>query len=154
MAVDLQEILHFISDKNVISFIALIVTIIIFNINVRVSTHDRVYSHYTEISKLFLNKPCLRKYFYGGKLYSDNESSSDETEAKLRDEIDIMSEAILGLIEHAVLQSRFMQSDTRNNCWIAYTKELMKGAELKSFYYKNRHIYTKKVQKVIDRCIV
>jgi hypothetical protein len=69
--------------------------------NVQGTTQDSLYVHYSEICKLFLEKPYLRPYFY------ENEAkpvSCPVDRPSLKDEIDGMSEMILGLIEHAIMQ--------------------------------------------------
>src|SRR5262245_52358913 len=69
--------------------------------NVQGATQDQLYAHYMEVCKLFIDKPYLRPYFY------ENEPrpiSPPADRASLGSEIDAASEAILGIIEHAIVQ--------------------------------------------------
>jgi hypothetical protein len=63
--------------------------------NIRGATEHTLYVHYTEICKLLIGKPHLRPCFYENKTMS----LQDPNNPNLREEIDMMSEAILGLIE-------------------------------------------------------
>jgi hypothetical protein len=69
-------------------------------------TQDNLYAHYTQIGNCLFQKPHLWPYFYENKTMS----ASDSTKTSLRAEIALMSEAILSLIEHAVLQKTMSQT--------------------------------------------
>ena len=94
--------------------------------NVQGSTQDRLYAQYTEICKLFVDKPHLRPYFY------DNEPKPIVCPAdrpSLGGEIDAMSETILGLIERAIVQHANLPRDSWRNCWQPYAIERVKKAK-------------------------
>ena len=61
--------------------------------NTRGSAQDRLYAHYMEVCKLFMQNPHLRPYFYDNMLVPADDP-------KLRAEVDAMCEAIWGLVEH------------------------------------------------------
>ena len=65
------------------------------------ATEDRLYAHYNDICKLLMTKPHLYPYFYANKVL-DMETATP----LLQEEVDIMSESILGVIEHAALQPK------------------------------------------------
>lgn len=133
--------------------------------NTQGATHDRLYAHYMEVCKLFMQKPELRPYFYEGKelqqASSDQQSrdkkDTDSThngssaQAPGRGEIDAMSEAIFGLIEHAVMQHENLPEDTWNNCWRPYVQErLTKSIELQRYFVPNPHWYAVRLDDVVD----
>jgi hypothetical protein len=115
--------------------------------NIRGTTEHTLYVHYTEVCKLLMGKPQLRPYFY------DNQTMSapDPDNPHLREEIDMMSEAILGLIEHSALHEGNLPGDTWNNCWMPYAYErLDKSKEMRDFFRPNRAWYTATLRRVID----
>jgi hypothetical protein len=115
--------------------------------NIRGATEHTLYVHYTEICKLLIGNPHLRPYFY----QNETISSQDPDNPHLREEIDMMSEAILGLIEHSALHENNLPSDTWNNCWMPYAHErLYKSKELRDFFGANRAWYTATLRRVID----
>ena len=119
--------------------------------SIRAGTEHTLYDHYTEVCKLFIQKPYLRPYFYDNKTLSEIDISNPH----LREEIDMMSEAVLGLIEHSVLHAKNLPGDTWKNCWMPYTFErLDKSTEMRNFYFPNRLWYTKALRCVIDSYVV
>jgi hypothetical protein len=115
--------------------------------NIRGATEHTLYVHYTEICKLLIGKPHLRPYFYENKTMLLQDSNNPH----LREEIDMMSEAILGLIEHSALHERNLPSDTWNNCWMPHAHEhLDKSKEMRDFFAPNRVWYTATLRRVID----
>jgi len=91
-------------------------------------------------------KPHLYSYFYNAKAYS----KLDDNRENLREEIDIMSEAIFGIIEHACLQKQNLPHDSWNNCWQPYAHERMrKSAEMEKFIDPNQAWYTDSLRKVV-----
>jgi hypothetical protein len=115
--------------------------------NIRGATEHTLYVHYTKICKLLIGKPHLRPYFYENKTML----LQDPDNPHLREEIDMMSEAILGLIEHSALHEKNLPSDTWNNCWMPYAHErLDKSREMRDFFAPNRAWYTATLRRVID----
>jgi hypothetical protein len=113
----------------------------------KAATQDRMYAHYTEICKLFMAKPYLRPYFYDQAVLS----GPSQEYPQLRSEIDFMSETILGLIEHAVMQRKHMPKDSWEHCWLPYAKErVSKSAELAQFFAPNAGWYTHKLCEVMN----
>ena len=108
--------------------------------NIQGTTQSSIYEHYTEVSSALLSRPHLWPYFYDKK---ELPVSQGEEYEKLRAEIDLMSEMVLGLIEHAVLQERNLPRDAWKNCWWPYAKErLRKGTEMRAFFDRNEEWYT------------
>lgn len=109
------------------------------------SAHDRLEAHYLEVTKSFLAKPHLRPYFYqNAKLDSDT--------GNRRSEIDMMSEILLGLIEHASLQKDNLTDETWDDCWEPYAMErLSKSIELRNFLNANRSWYTRGMIDLLDK---
>jgi hypothetical protein len=116
--------------------------------NVQGATQDRLYAHYGEICKLFLEKPHLRPYFY------DNEAkpvTCPVDRPSLNDEIDGMSEMILGLIEHAIVQHGNLPTDSWSNCWLPYAIERVKKSQtIREFYQKNKLWYARALRKQVE----
>src|SRR5262249_52949388 len=120
-------------------------------LNLRGATEHTLYNHYTEICKLFISKPHLRPYFYENKLMTLADQSNS---AHLREEIDMMSEAVLGLIEHSVLHEKNLPGDTWTNCWMPYMYErLYRSTEMRNFFYPNRSWYTKALRCTVEEYI-
>lgn len=90
------------------------------------ATQDRLYAHYTEICKLFIEKPYLRPFFYNNE---NRPASPPGDHLVLSGEIDAMSEMILGLIEHTVVQHVNLPSDSWEHCWYPYARERVKKAK-------------------------
>jgi hypothetical protein len=115
--------------------------------NIRGGTEHTLYAHYTEVCKLLMGKPYLRPFFYEKKIMA----SADATNPHLREEIDMMSEAILGLIEHSALHEKNLPGNTWKNCWMPYAYErLDKSTEMQNFFQPNRAWYTNTLRCVID----
>jgi hypothetical protein len=115
--------------------------------NIRGATQDRLYAHYTEICKLFMQKPYLRPYFYENKVLMEGNPDYPH----MREEIDVMSEAILGLIEHSTLQQNNLPRDAWKHCWLPYANErLKKSKEIMKFFSPNQTWYTQALRDVID----
>jgi hypothetical protein len=111
------------------------------------SAHDRLEAHYFNVLNCLLQKPHLRPFFYNNKFLSTDTSKSLE----LRAEVDIVSEMILALIEHAALQRKSLIDGTWEHCWLPYAKErLAKSSELRQFLAENRNWYTPEIQKLIQ----
>ena len=87
-------------------------------LQLRAQTQDRIYAHYTEICKLFIQNPELQPYFY--RLPKAAPPKRTEEDKKLAPKVDFMCEALLGLIEHAVLQRSYMPKECWHNCWHPY----------------------------------
>src|SRR5580693_3292424 len=86
---------------------------------IRGDAHDSLYSHYAGLMGLLIQKPHLYPYLYEDKLLPDH----DPQHPTLRQETDLVSEAILGLIEHAVLYRHELHGDAWKNCWLPYANE-------------------------------
>ena len=119
---------------SVIGFVFVIYQVVHLIRSIQGVTQDRLYAHYTEICKIFLEKPHLRPYFYEKKVCAETEAC----DAKLQAEIEAMSEVILGLIEHSVLQRNNLPDDAWKNCWEPYARErIKKSIEIKKFFAPN-----------------
>jgi hypothetical protein len=77
-----------------------------------------------------MQKPYLRPYFYDEKPFR-----SEPNNLYLKEEVDLMSEAILALIEHATVQRKNLPTDQWENCWLPYSRERWKkSTELRRFF--------------------
>ena len=74
--------------RDLVTAAGLVTGFIFFLLSQKAATQDRIYAHYTEICKLFMQNPQLRPYFYDRK-----ELLADDPH--LRTQIDVMSETIL-----------------------------------------------------------
>ncbi|MGH6926319.1 MAG: hypothetical protein ACRED5_21530 [Propylenella sp.] len=132
---------------SIAAFVFIIFQVTQINRSIKGATQDRVYAHYTEICKIFLQKPYLRPYFYENKELLED----DPRYPHLRSEIDFMSETILGLIEHAVLQQGNLPPDCWENCWLPYANERLRmSAEIKKFFAPNTDWYTDALRDVVN----
>jgi hypothetical protein len=110
-------------------------------------THSKLYTHYLEVNKLFLDKPYLHPYFYEGKVLN----KSDCNQTNLRQELDMMCEVVLGLLEHAVLQKENLPDESWRTCWVTYVRDRYdKSIELAKFFRTNRKLYAKPLCDLID----
>jgi hypothetical protein len=126
----------------VIGFLVLAYQVLKLRNNLEGATQDRLYAHYTEICKLFMQNPELRPYFYG--------RSSKTVDNKLTPKIAFMCEAILGLVEHAVLQKKNLPGDAWRNCWRPYAIERLEQSEaLEKFFEPNAHWYSNRMRKAM-----
>ena len=108
--------------------------------NTRGSAQDRLYAHYMEVCKLFMQNPHLRPYFYDGVAVPENDR-------KLRAEVDIMCEAIWGLIEHSVVQKCNIPDVGWKGCWLPYARErVAKSRELSRVFDLNAGWYAPALQ--------
>jgi hypothetical protein len=111
--------------------------------NTRGSAQDRLYAHYTEVCKLFMQNPHLRPYFYDNMPVPENDP-------KLRGEVDAMCEAIWGLIEHSVVQKCNLPDDGWRGCWLPYARErIEKSRELTGFFDLNAGWYTHALRETL-----
>lgn len=134
---------------SIIGFIFISVQLVHLIRSIRGATQDRLYAQYTEICKLFLQNPHLRPYFYENKTLTDSERASTP---RLAQEIDFMSEAILGLIEHAVLQKKNLPGDAWKHCWLPYTRErVAKSDAMRKFFQTHKGCYAKALCKEMRR---
>jgi hypothetical protein len=91
-------------------------------------------------------KPHLYPYFYANKIL--DVASADQT---LREEVDIMAEAILGVIEHAAIQRKNMPRYAWEQCWKKFAHErINKSEQLKEYYDKNQNWYTTDIKRVFE----
>lgn len=112
--------------------------------NTRGSAQDRLYAHYMEVCKLFMQNPHLRPYFY------DNMPVPAD-DRKLRAEVDVMCEAIWGLIEHSVVQKCNLPNDGWNGCWLPYARERVERSnELTKFFDLNVNWYTQALRETLQ----
>jgi hypothetical protein len=119
--------------------------------NIRGTTQDSLYAHYTEVCRLFVDKPYLRPYFYNNK---PKPISCPKDHPYLNDEIDGVSEMILGLIEHAIVQRRNLPSTSWKACWEPYARERVRSSQtIREFYEKNKDWYAKALRKQIKRIL-
>jgi hypothetical protein len=111
-------------------------------------TQDRLYTQYFDVCKIFMQKPYLRPYFYTRDVMTDATPENPH----LRDEIDTMSELILGLLEHAVLQKKLLPNEAYQNCWLPYARErVTSSVELLRFLDANAGWYTKALVEEISQ---
>ncbi len=107
-------------------------------------THSKLYDHYLRVTELLWREKHLRPYFYSAKLLE--ESAPDG----LRAEVDMMSEVIAGLLEHAAVQEKNLPKDSWEACWRAFTYErLAKSKELQNYFYENQEWYAQAFCKVV-----
>jgi hypothetical protein len=119
--------------------------------NIRGTTQDSLYAHYTEVCKLFLDKPDLRPYFYDKK---PKPISCLVDRPYLNEEIDAASEMILGLIEHAIMQRKNLPDDSWSHCWQPYAKERVeKSPTIQKFYTDNKRWYAQELQDQINQIL-
>ena len=137
----------------VIGFLVLMYQVLKLRNNLEGATQDRLYAHYTEICKLFMQNPGLRPYFYGrsedaGKTVT--RERAQESNDNLTPKIAFMCEAILGLVEHAVLQKKNLPGDAWRNCWRPYAIERLEQSEaLEKFFKPNAHWYSNRMRKAM-----
>jgi hypothetical protein len=79
-----------------------------------------LYSQYTELLSLLHTKPHLYPYVYHNTVLSESDIQDHPT---LRAEINLICEALLALIEHALMYNRRLPHDAWNNCWKRYAEE-------------------------------
>jgi len=119
--------------------------------NLQGATQDRLYAHYTEICKLFMQNPELRPYFYGRSEVAGKAVTPDraqEANDSLTPKVAFMCEVILGLVEHAVMQKKNLPGDAWRNCWRPYAMERLEQSEaLEKFFNPNAHWYSRKMCK-------
>jgi hypothetical protein len=93
---------------------------------------------------MLVQKPHLRPYFYEKKPLAGD----DAQDLGLRQELDLMAEAILGMLEHAVMLQHDVEGHWQD-CWLPYAKERFKmSRELCQFFNKNEHLYAKPLQEL------
>jgi hypothetical protein len=140
---------HLDSTVSVVVISQLIVSIIGFVFVIRGlqgATEDRLYAHYNEVCKLLMTKPHLYPYFYANKVVDIKTATP-----LLLEEVDIMSESILGVIEHAALQRKNMPKYAWSECWKKFALErINKSEQIKDFYDKNNDWYTKDIKRVFE----
>jgi hypothetical protein len=113
--------------------------------NIRGSAHDSLYAHYTDISKLFMDKPYLYPYFY----YNKDPGRLAHT-ANENNEVDIMSEMLLGLIEHATLEQKNLPFNAWSECWKPYALARMRtSGELRRYFDENKDWYTEQLRLLL-----
>jgi hypothetical protein len=131
---------------SIVGFILLIYQIHRLHLTVQGETHSKLYTHYLEVTKLLLQKPRLRPYFYDGKPLDP----SLAPDADLRIEVETMCEVFLGLLEHAVLQQGNLPGDSWNNCWRAYVRERFSSSpELARFFHANEKWYAEALKQAL-----
>ena len=114
--------------------------------NIRGATQDRLYGHYTELCKLFMQHPHLYPYFYEEETFAD-----DPKFPHLREEIELISETMLGLMEHSCLQHKNLPHDSWEGCWRPYTYERFdKSPLLVKYFLANQRWYTKEFCSVVN----
>jgi hypothetical protein len=137
----------------IIGFPVVIYQLVQLHKNLQGGTQDRLYAHYTEICKLFMQHPELRPYFYG-RSEVDAKTVKREQVQECSDssppKVAFMCEAIFGLVEHAVLQKRNLPGDAWRNCWRPYTIERLEQSEaMERFFESNAHWYSHRMRKAM-----
>jgi hypothetical protein len=130
--------------------------------NLLAATQDRLYAHYTEVCKLFMQNPELRRFFYQFEAASaqtaDGQTTPSSTATALpavaqQTELAkaaFMCEAIFGLIEHAALQMHNVPKDAWTRCWRPYAVERVAQSDtLEKFFDPNAHWYTQTMRDVM-----
>lgn len=131
---------------SLIGFVVIGYQVIQLRKNIRGATQDRLYAHYNEVVKLLMQNPHLYPYFYDGKPYSKDDSNNED----LRAEINLVCEAIFGVIEHACLQRQNLPHDSWRNCWQPYAHERMRRSPaIKNFIDRNQVWYTAALRRVV-----
>jgi hypothetical protein len=116
---------------------------------IRGDAHDSLYSHYAGVITMLAAKPYLHPYLYDNKPIGEG----DPEHPNLRQEMDLVSESILALIEHAVMYRKELPDDAWNNCWLPYARERFKtSGELSRFFDANKHWYAKSLRDVFENC--
>ena len=112
--------------------------------------YTSLYEQYVEVGKLFLERPHMRPYFYNDRAVDERARDGE----KILAEVEIVSELMTGLLEHAALQRHSMPRKIYEECWQAYTKERFeKSPALRAFWEKNKGWYAKKFHEVADDCV-
>ena len=125
---------------SIVGFVVIIYQIRQLQRAIQSDTHNKLYTHYLEVTKLLLQKPQLRPYFYGGKVLD----KTVPDQADIRQEIEVMCEVFLSLFEHAVVQKNNLPGDSWQNCWKAYVLERYKNSPvLVTFFTANQAWYAK-----------
>ncbi|MGP0092688.1 MAG: hypothetical protein ACLPKB_22530 [Xanthobacteraceae bacterium] len=109
------------------------------------ATHDRLYIHYHQIIEYLTKHEEMLPYFRGDK-------SAKDADECVRQRLDLASEAILGLLEHAAVQKGNIPQDSWEHCWEPYSALTFKGSrELRNFFSLHRSMYTHALQAIFDR---
>jgi hypothetical protein len=133
---------------SVVGFIVIIIQLRQLKLSLQSDTHSKLYTHYLEMIKLFLEKPELRPYFYEGKAIQ--QSVPNHARTRQEQEVEVMCEIMLSVFEHAVMQEKNLPKDSRDNCWEAYVRERYNGSpELKRFFEANRTWYAKALSDLL-----
>jgi hypothetical protein len=143
------------ASASIIGFLVIGIQIFFLIRGLQGTTQDRLYAHYMEICKLFLQYPHLRPYFYD-KAGNPQSAVPDPkiTNKTLVQQIDFMSEAILGLIEHSVVQLPNLPTDSWEGCWHPYAVErVKKSPALQEFYKSNLIWYADQMRTQMDRIL-
>jgi len=118
------------------------------NQGIQGDTHSKLYDHYLKVNDLLSKKPELRPYFY----YDYKLKDDSPGHATVLAEIEMMSEIILGLLEHAAVQRDNLPADSWEHCWYAYTVERFKRSpELQRFFQDNHQWYAGSFCEVIQK---
>jgi hypothetical protein len=132
---------------SIVGFIVIIIQLRQVKRSLQSDAHSKLYTHYLEMTKVFLQKPQLRAYFYEGKTLDQ----STPHHGGLRQEIDLMCEINLSLFEHAVVQKHNLPGDSWDNCWKAYVQERYRSSpELKRFFAANRSWYAQALCDLLE----
>lgn len=107
-------------------------------------THSKLYDHYLKITDRLFSEDVLKPYFY------DQEELKATDTPQLRRRVELMSEMIAGLLEHATLQRGNLPDDSWRACWEAYTEERLKqSVELRRFLRENYAWYAKSFRETV-----
>lgn len=99
---------------------------------------NTLYKQYTEMLSLLYTKPELYPYVYSNAVLSD---------PALRAEMNLICEALLALIEHALMYDRRLPHDAWNNCWKPFAIErFRKSKELCKFFEDNKCWYAQSLK--------
>jgi len=117
---------------------------------IRGVTQDNLYEHYNQVLNVFFEKPYLRPYFYDRKRYD----GPDPAHPGLREEIDAVSEMILGVIEHAMVQRENLHEGSWHSCWWLYARERVdRSIEIRRFFCGHEEYFTVPMRKAIRQLI-
>jgi hypothetical protein len=108
-----------------------------------------LYEQYVDMGKLFLERPHLRPFFYENLPVDDKVPGGQKTLA----EVEILSELMTGLLEHAALQRNSMPKKIYKECWQEFTKDRFKSPALTAFWKKNKGWYASEFRHVVDGCL-
>jgi hypothetical protein len=110
------------------------------------STYASLYGEYSDVCKLFLEKPYLRAYFYNAEPVPTKAQGNEP----ILQEVETMCELVTGLLEHAALQKKNIPPNIWKECWEKYTYERFdRSPALAIFWKANKHWYAEDFKDIL-----